>query len=330
MLRDPLLAEDAAHDAIIQALLSLDRLRCPDRFGSWLAGIGLNICRRWLRDRGGRDWSWEALIGGSAVPEPVDWSSDPAITAERRDLTDRVRRAVAALPPGQRAAVLLFYLSGLTCQETAEALGIQTGAVKGRLHKARASLRHTLSAQWKEVTVITDTPMVEMRVTDILRQPTEEEGIDRHSVVLRRDETGQRLLIWVGRPEAEAIALFLDRVETPRPTTIKFFVNTLAALKAELQEVQVTRLQDEVFYAEAILATPGGMVTVDARPSDALALAIAVDAPIRVDSSVLQQSALGESDDLPADARKVKMVLRPPTSGKPPYGALLVAETEDA
>lgn len=50
-LADPVLAEDAAQEAVLQALLGIDRLRQPDRFGPWLGGIGLNICRRWLRQR---------------------------------------------------------------------------------------------------------------------------------------------------------------------------------------------------------------------------------------------------------------------------------------
>src|SRR5690349_9377136 len=64
MLDDHMLAEDAAQEAAIQALLSLDRLQRPAQFGSWLSGIGLNICRMWLRYRTHDAWSWETLAGG--------------------------------------------------------------------------------------------------------------------------------------------------------------------------------------------------------------------------------------------------------------------------
>lgn len=60
-LGDPALAEDAAQEASLQALLALDRLHSVDRFGSWLAGIGLNVCRMWLRARARECWSWDAL-----------------------------------------------------------------------------------------------------------------------------------------------------------------------------------------------------------------------------------------------------------------------------
>src|SRR5918995_2323020 len=137
-------AEDAAQEAVLQALLSLDRLRQPERFGSWLVGIGLNVCRRWHRGRGREGWSWEAMLGGRRLPEPVDATSGPADLAEAAELREWVHRAVAGLPPGQRAAVMLHYLAGLPQAETAAHLGVEVGTVKTRLHKARANLRRSL------------------------------------------------------------------------------------------------------------------------------------------------------------------------------------------
>jgi RNA polymerase sigma factor (sigma-70 family) len=107
-LGDPERAEDAAQEAVLQALLSLDRLRRADRFGPWLAGIGLNVCHWRLRQRWRESWSWEALQGGRQVAEPSDRRADPDELAGAADLSARVRRAVAALPRGQRAAVMLF------------------------------------------------------------------------------------------------------------------------------------------------------------------------------------------------------------------------------
>src|SRR5262245_10652453 len=71
-LGDGGLAEDAAQEASLQALLSFDRLRQPERFGSWLAGIGLNICHHWQRQRALNIYSWEAVLGGRRVDEPID------------------------------------------------------------------------------------------------------------------------------------------------------------------------------------------------------------------------------------------------------------------
>jgi RNA polymerase sigma-70 factor (ECF subfamily) len=147
-LGDSDLAEDAAQEAALQAMLDLDRLRQPERFGPWLAGIGLNVCRRWRRSRARDIWSLDAVLGGRFAPEPelTDVSPGPAELAETAEERALVRRAVAGLPPGQRAAVVLHYLAGLPLAESAALLGVAPNAVKARLHKARANLRRVLAA----------------------------------------------------------------------------------------------------------------------------------------------------------------------------------------
>ena len=98
--------EDAAQEAVLVAMVSLDRLERPERFGAWLGGIGLNVRRRWRRDQAREAWSLAALTGGGAGPDPVP--DEPAERAEAAEAARRVRRAVERLPAGQRAAVVLF------------------------------------------------------------------------------------------------------------------------------------------------------------------------------------------------------------------------------
>ncbi len=168
-LGDPMLAEDAAQEASLKALLNLDRLDRADRFGPWLVGIGLNVCRMWMRARTRDAWSWDALskagesherasvlVGahaGHLTPEAAS-SDDPETQVTEADLSSNVRHAVAALPRGQQAAVNLFYLSGLSYKETAATLGIEQGAVKTRLHKARGTLRGSLRALGEEENIV--------------------------------------------------------------------------------------------------------------------------------------------------------------------------------
>src|SRR4029450_4492679 len=70
------LAEDAAQEAVLQAMLGLEGLERPERFGAWLGGIGVNVCRRWRRDRAREAWSLAALTGGRARPDPA--ADEPA------------------------------------------------------------------------------------------------------------------------------------------------------------------------------------------------------------------------------------------------------------
>jgi RNA polymerase sigma factor (sigma-70 family) len=314
------LAEDAAQEAVLQAFLSLHQLRRPEGFGPWLAGISLNVCRRWQRDRLRSAWSWEALIGGQVVREPFDDHPGPEAMIEAADLRAQVQLAVAGLPPGQRAAVLLFYLEGFTHAETALLLGIEVGAVKTRLHKARATLRKQLLAEWKEEESMgekitrrtltkgagalvgiaavgkvapdagaTEEQPVTMRIRDVFRYGIKDVPNPQRHVVLLEDVDGDRTLpIWIGDFEASAIALQMEKVQTPRPLAYELTAGILEAAGGKLSEVRISRLADEVFYAEVHVDGPNGPHTVDARPSDALNLALLTDAPIRVDPLVLR------------------------------------------
>jgi RNA polymerase sigma factor (sigma-70 family) len=298
-LGDASLAEDAAQEAVLQAMLNLDRLRESRRFGAWLAGIGLNVCRRWLHEaRSHGHWSWEALYGGRYAPEPTDWRPGPEELAEASDLAERVRRAAADLPPGQRASVLLFYLSGLTHAETAAQLGIDVGAVKTRLHKARLTLRRKLAAIWEEQMATQVQPQgVEMRVIDVRRVPAEGGVPRKHIVVLEEVGGGRRLPIWVGEHEGGALAMHLEDVAVPRPQTYAFVASLLRATGARVHEARIVRLTDGVFYAVVVVHGPRGTSTVDARPSDAINLALVAGAPIYVESAVL--AALGAQPGSP-------------------------------
>ena len=288
------LAQDVAQEAALQEFLSLDRLRRAEQFGSWLSGIGLNICRHWLHRRSHDTTSWEELCGGRYYParDLPDEDVGPEECAQMADLRAWVQRAVADLPRGQRAAIVLFYLYGLSQAEVAAHLGIEVSAVKTRLHKARETLRERLWELWEEqdVTTETESPLVEVRVESVRKNTEQEEA--RHVIVLEEVGGPRYLLIWVGEFEARSIANALDKVETERPFTFTFMANLLQAADVRLREVHVNRLTDDVFYAVAIIEGTGGVRTVDARPSDAINLAVLTGAPIRVAPAVLDIAAI--------------------------------------
>ena len=267
-------AADAAQDAVVTAMLSLDRLRRPESFAAWLVGIGLNACRAQLR--GSDPLTAAAQVRGS---DPLR-VADPHESAVASEIAGRVRFATDSLPKGQRDAVALYYLAGLTQAEAAEHLGIPPGAVKTRLHKARASLRARLEPLRKERAM-----QVEMQVADVRRAG------ERYILML--EGGGRELMIWVGPAEAVAIAVLLEDVELPRPGTHHLTAALLHATNASVREVRITRLAESTFYAEIAL-TDGAAV--DARPSDAIALALVTGAPVVVDTAVLDEAERPDPD----------------------------------
>jgi len=123
--------------------------------------------------------------------------------------------------------------------------------------------------------------------------------ITNNPIVVLRDLQDQRALpIWVGVCEASAIALQVENVTTPRPMTHDLLRNVINDLKARVDRVVVTELKDSTFYAVIMLEVQGEMVAVDARPSDAIALALRAKAPIFVEEAVLESA---KSTDLAPD-----------------------------
>ena len=96
--------------------------------------------------------------------------------------------------------------------------------------------------------------------------------------------------IWVGIYEANAIALEIEKVTTPRPMTHDLLKNLLLGLETHVRKVVVNELRDDTFYALIWLERNGEMMSIDSRPSDALALALRVDCPIFVEDEVLKTS----------------------------------------
>jgi RNA polymerase sigma factor (sigma-70 family) len=329
-LGDADLAEDAAQEAILLALLSLGQLRQPESFGPWLAGIGLNVCRRWSRRQAQQAWSLEALLGGT-VTEPVDASPGPAEIAEAAEAATRIRSAVAALPPGQRAAVAGFYLAGLTVTELAQELGISVGAVKARLHKGRMTLRRDLAPWWRAhparparpptgrehgapngreeacmastaATQGTASEFVTMRIADVRQLPADGDIPERCVVVLEEAEGDRRLPIWIGHFEATWLALAVEGASMPRPGSYALTLSLVSAAGGELREVRIDRLSEGVFYATVVVDGPDGSSEVDARPSDALNLALIAGVPIRATTAVLDTDATSPALLAAADA----------------------------
>ena len=127
---------------------------------------------------------------------------------------------------------------------------------------------------------------VEMKIRGLLMDP-----VTNMPIVILKDVNGTAVLpIWVGIYEANAIALEIEKVATPRPMTHDLLKNLLLGLEARVHKVVVSDLRDDTFYALIWLERDGQVISIDSRPSDALALALRVDCPIYVEDEVLKNS----------------------------------------
>jgi uncharacterized protein len=128
---------------------------------------------------------------------------------------------------------------------------------------------------------------VEMKIRGLMMDP-----VSNMPIVLLKDVGSDSVLpIWVGVYEANAIALEIEKVSTPRPMTHDLIKNVLTGLDAAVHKIVVTELKDDTFYAVIWLEREGQIVSIDSRPSDALALALRMDCPIFVEDEVLKTSS---------------------------------------
>jgi bifunctional DNase/RNase len=143
---------------------------------------------------------------------------------------------------------------------------------------------------------------IEMKIRGLMMDP-----VTQLPIVILKDVGSETLLpIWVGVFEANAIALEIEKVATPRPMTHDLIRNVLSGLDTFVHRVVVTELKADTFYAVIWLERDGKIISVDSRPSDALALALRADCPIYVDEEVIRtsKSSSAESERLSADELK--------------------------
>jgi bifunctional DNase/RNase len=127
---------------------------------------------------------------------------------------------------------------------------------------------------------------IEMTIKGLMIDP-----ITNMPIIVLRDQDGQRILpIWVGVFEANAIALQIENVQTPRPMTHDLLKNVIDDLEARVERIVVSDLKENTFYATIHMRTRGHLLTIDARPSDAIALALRTRSPIYVEDAVIQNA----------------------------------------
>jgi len=291
--------DDIVQEAFLQAFLALDRLRDPDRFPGWLAGIVLNACR--------------ALRRGPQVALLPDWpeplhpaATDGQPSAEDLDRADALRAAVASLPAGQRHAVTLHYYAGLPAGQA----GGSPGAARASLHKARRRLRDYLSEYRPDLASGRRIPMTAVRVARVQRRipPGPIPDRDHTHVLVLADDAGHRelpiLLLWHDGvrisaafergPEHGNTGTIRD-AGTKASTAEELTRQLLHAAGARMTGVDIDELGPAVPVARIGLTGLDGSGNVTARLPDGLAIAVTAGTPIRVADAVMDRLAVPAS-----------------------------------
>ena len=299
-------AEDVVQDALISAFLAMGTLRAPERFKSWLLGIVINLCRTRLRLR--REGYFDDRYGGRALAgfRLEDTTPSAEFVQEARELHRMISEAVGTLPNEMREAVRLHYVEGLKLGEIAMLIEVPLGTVKARIHRARERLRIALASEFGLISNRERKGghrMIEVTVDDVVvRSPKNEEakwladgkdyklGFTR--VILLKERSGNRVLpIWVGAGEGDIIAMLLANVSAVRPTPWDLTARLLEVGEMKIEKVAVIALRGITFIATMWINAKGKTSEVDARPSDAITLALRAGAPIFVTPEAFEQAA---------------------------------------
>ena len=297
--------DDIVQESFLQAFAALDRLRDPDRFAGWLAGIVLNVCRAQYRRAPLTllpDW-----------PEPLHpASADGLPSADDLDRADALREALGDLPAGQRRAVALHYYADLPASQIAE----PAGAARASLHKARLRLRAYITSHRPDLVPAASrrTHMTTVRIAraEPRLQPGQA-GQSRpvrltHVVVLADDAGHRELPIWLLRFDGNRLSRLLGRPaedagrarDSGARTADELTAQLLRAAGASVTGVDIDELGPEVTAARIGLAGPAGTRHVTARLAEGLALAITAGAPVRVADAVMDRLAVPmQGDDRP-------------------------------
>jgi RNA polymerase sigma factor (sigma-70 family) len=308
-------AEDAVQEAFLAAFLKLETLRDHDRFSAWVLGILANVCRSRLRFL--REGYFHDALGGEAIVgfRLEDFEPSAESVFESRELHSLTSHAIEALPEEQREAVRLHYFQGLRLNEIAILTGSPIGTLKARLHHARGRLRDSLMSDLllkpKQI-IERGFSMVEVIVHDVVARTATSGEVKYQSavkdgkvgpwrVILLKEITGPRILpIWVGPIEGDIIAMQLEHLELDRPTTFDLTTRLLSLGNTKLEKVAVTALRSNVYFATMWVNANGEVHEVDARPSDAITLALLADATIFIAPETLtgNKSVISEENEL--------------------------------
>jgi RNA polymerase sigma factor (sigma-70 family) len=282
IVRDETLAQDLTQISLLQAYHCMDKLKDPSRFKYWLFGIVRNISHNYLKQKKKQLTSFEQLQ--HFFHENQQEEANPQIN-------ELILSAVHSLEKKYRNLMLAFYYDGLSLQEIAQQQQLSLSATKVRLHRARLMLKQTLGGHedlfYYYQKPVKKKTMQKLTIADIYEKE------NRCATLLLQTEAGDYFLpVIVGYPEAEAIVFGLQSFKKNRPWTHDLAASILTATEIKVTEICIHKLINGVFYAYLAIQKGSKKVEVDTRPSDAIALAVRLQAPIFVAEDVLEEAGV--------------------------------------
>lgn len=295
-------ADEVAQEAAVQAFLGLPRLADPARFGAWLHAIAANRARMALRRR--RLLLLDELPAGAVVV--LRWGGTtptPEDAVANQEVHEEIMAALRALPSAQRDAVIGFYLQGYSYDELAELLGAPKSAVRGRLYHGRRQLRRALrpladsvltpGRSRREEQAMDPDALIDADVLFVGRMFFSD---DRMVMLQERDGPRRLPLEGVDATTGEAVERLLAGEQPLGPGTHDLLPRLVDALGGRVEQVTIRRLAGEALYADITLERDGRRRDLEARPGDAVALALGSGAPIRVAAAVMDAAGIDPGD----------------------------------
>jgi RNA polymerase sigma factor (sigma-70 family) len=313
LTRDSDLASELVQEATIRAYVSLEHLQDPSRFRGWLCGILRNVHRGYGRDQR-RVQDLDTIQKKSGDSIGASGEPSPESSAEDNDLIRGVQDALGLLAPADRKVLKMFYFDDADITSMARELAVSEVAAKVRLHRARKRLRSILERHHIEfVQHLGRKTMVEVSIMDVIKQEqrdSEGKPYVMYVVVLVDRKVEHALPIWVGVIEGQSIAQGIAKYSLPRPMTLDLTAKLMEAAGVMVEHVRVESLKESTFYGVIRLRGTKGAQEVDARPSDALALAVRLGCPIFASEAVFSQASIAIPPGTSKDGVGIRSVLK--------------------
>ncbi len=297
-------AQDIAQESFVKAFRKLDQLSDPGLFAHWLKSITANECRMWVRS----SRQAVSLDEAELLPSVASLASEKW---RREQFRGEVRQAVDSLPERSRLIVALHYLSGQSHARIGEFLGVSANAVAQHLHRARRQLRQMLMAEVEEDYTMNKLP--ESFAEEVLGRVTLYPIVEGKVMVAEGEGNVRGMTLAVNKPGCDKSYITLwsrsedlgeiilgplraRTSENPKGRALDSALDLLSACGIELKQVTLRIAEGRKCRADVLLDQRKRNITVDMRPSDAMAMAVRVGAPILADENAVRRGNVGEDD----------------------------------